>query len=77
MNDILNERLFLSIVQLKWLGWSYNKIELLTTERDNKMAPNLNKVEVLPRRWLNSYDLLETLLKPVRNVPNTIISELT
>ena len=52
-------------------------VELLTTELDNKMAPILDKVEVLPRPWLNSYDPLETLLKPVRNVPNTIISELT
>ena len=52
-------------------------VELLTTELDNKMAPILDKVEVLPRPWLNSYDLLETLLKPVGNVPNTIISELT
>ena len=41
------------------------------------MAPNLDKIGVLPRRWLNSYDLLETQLKPVGNVPNTIISELT
>ena len=64
-------------MQLEWRGWNYNKVELLTTERDNKFGPNLDKVEVLPRRWLNSYDLLETLLKPVGNVPNTIISELT
>ena len=59
--DILNEGLDLSIVQLKWLGWDYNKVELLTTEFewDNTMAPNLDKVEILPRGWLNSYDLLE------------------
>ena len=24
----------MSIVQLKWLGWNYNTVELLTTERD-------------------------------------------
>ena len=59
--DIRNEGLDLSIVQLKWLGWDYNKVELLITERDNNtMAPNLDKVEILPRGWLNSYDLLET-----------------
>ena len=58
--DIRNEGLDLSIVQLKWLGWDYNKVELLITERDNTMAPNLDKVEILPRGWLNSYDLLET-----------------
>jgi hypothetical protein len=40
------------------------KAELLTTDIwDDKMAPNLDKVEVLPCRWLNSYDLLESKLK--------------
>ena len=57
--DIRNEGLHLSIVQLKWLGWDYDKVELLITERNNTMAPNLDKVTILPRGWLNSYDLLE------------------
>ena len=55
----INEGLSFSIVQLEWLGWNYNKVELLTTERENTMAPNLDKVEFLPCQWLNSYDLLK------------------
>ena len=47
----------------KWLGWKKNEAELWTAERDDKMAPNLDKVDVLPCRWLNSLDLLETQLK--------------
>ena len=45
---MLNKGLNLSIVQLKWLGWNYNKVELLTTERDYSNGANLDKVEVLP-----------------------------
>ena len=41
------------------------------------MAPNLDKVEVLFCRWLNSYDLLESKLKLFLNVLDTIMSELT
>ena len=40
------------------------------------MAPNLDKVVDLPCRWLSSYDLLETKLKFVLNVLDTIMCEM-
>ena len=56
----------LSLLLVKWLGWKKNEAEeLWTAERDDKMTPNLDKVDVLPCRWLNSLDLLEAQLKLV------------
>ena len=63
--NTLNKGLNLSLLLVKWLGWKKNETELRTAERDDKMAPNLDKVDVLPCRWLNSLDLLETQLKLV------------
>ena len=63
--NTLNKGLNLSLLLVKWLGWKKNEAELWTAERDDKMAPNLDKVDVLPCRWLNSLDLLETQLKLV------------
>ena len=64
--NTLNKGLNLSLLLVKWLGWKKNETELWTAERDDKMAPNLDKVDVLPCRWLlNSLDLLETQLKLV------------
>jgi hypothetical protein len=49
----LTNGLNLSLSLVIRLGWKKNKAEFWTTERDDKMAPNLDKVEVLPCRWLN------------------------
>ena len=41
--NTLNKGLNLSLLLVKWLGWTKNEAELWTAERDDKMAPNWTK----------------------------------
>ena len=50
--DTLNIALNLLLVQSKWLGWSHNDADCRQLTWDDKMAPNLDKVQVLRCRWL-------------------------
>ena len=51
--DALNFLLNLLLVQSKWLGWNHNDAKCRQLTRGDKMAHNLDKVEVLRCRWLN------------------------
>ena len=51
--DTLNIGLNLLLVQSKWLGWNHNDADCKQLTGDDKMAPNLDKVEVLSCQWLN------------------------
>ena len=51
--DTLKIGLNLLLVQSKWLGWNHNDADCKQMTRDDKMAPNLDKVKVLRCRWLN------------------------
>ena len=45
--DTLNIDLNLFLVQSNWLGWNHNDADCKQLTRDDKMAPILDKVEVL------------------------------
>ena len=63
--EYLKKGLNLVFVDGNGLDGRITRPNCLQPTRDDKMAPNLDKVVDLPCRWLNSYDLLETKLKLV------------
>ena len=63
--DTPNIGLNLLLVQSKWLGWNHNDADCKQLTRDEKMAPNLDKVEVSRCRRLTQVGSAQNLFRAV------------